>query len=405
MQQIQKTVDQFLGSIVGVGLICFGSFILLLASAQLNQSRLGDLLAGLAGETARTARTESFAYWGRVGSEVASGLGYGQPLSAGGSSAPVITPVVIIATQPASGGVSPTTVPQATARPTTYIRSSPLSEGGLLLWRGLDAAGQALPLGVSLQNVQNQVQAALQQNPGDLLALWLQSKLKACEPLYNQMVQANYQDVARANEIRAAADALINQCNSRLYEAYARKRWANITQWLSTLPADPAQASAMLGGLRITIGNKLDGPARQIRPEDTVEVSLQSFTEFALSGITFGLPVSTVNQLLGEGTWQLNSGPYTVAGALFPASTAEPAMPTEADLTPPSGQVSGTAGGAVEGTQSKPASGVYVVQAGDTLYKIARTFGVTPQALIAANQDVVGFNPDFIQVGMQLRIP
>lgn len=405
MQQIQKTVDQFLGSIVGVGLICFVSFILLLASAQLNQSRLGDLLAGLAGETARTARTESFAYWGRVGGEVASGLGYGQPLSTSGSSSSVITPVVIIATQPASGGVSPTAAPQATARPSAYIRSSPLSEGGLLLWRGLDAAGQALPLGVSLQNVQNQVQAALQQNSGDLLAIWLQNKLKACEPLYNQMVQANYQDVARANEIRAAADALINQCNSRLYEAYARKRWASITQWLSVLPADAAQASAMLGGLRITIGNKLDGPARQIRPEDTVKVSLQSFTEFALSGITFGLPVSTVNLLLGEGTWQLNSGPYTVPGTLFPATTAEPTMPTEADLTPPSGQVSATAGGAVEGVQGKPASGVYVVQSGDTLYKIARTFGVTPAALIEANRAVVGFNPDFIQVGMELRIP
>lgn len=402
MQQIQKTVDQFLGSIVGVGLICFASFILLLASAQLNQSRLGDLLAGLAGETARTARTESFAYWGRVGGEVASGLGYGQPLSTSGGSAVVITPVVIVATQAPSNS---TPAPQPTAQPSTYIRSSPLSEGGLLLWRGLDAAGQTLPLGVSLQNVQNQVRTALQQNSGDLLALWLQNKLKACQPLYDQMVQANYQDVSRTAEIRTAADALVNQCNSRLYEAYARKRWASITQWLSALPADPSQASAMLGGLRITIGNKIDGPARQIREQDTVEVSLQSFTEFGLSGVTFGLPASTVNLLLGEGTWQLNSGPYTVPGTLFPATTAEPTLPTEADLTPPSGQVNATTGGAVEGAQSKPASGVYVVQSGDTLYKIARTFGVTPQALINANQNVVGFNPDFIQVGMELRIP
>ncbi|MBL8046073.1 MAG: LysM peptidoglycan-binding domain-containing protein [Anaerolineales bacterium] len=402
MQQIQKTVDQFLGSIVGVGLICFASFILLLASAQLNQSRLGDLLAGLAGETARTARTESFAYWGRVGGEVASGLGYGQPLSTGGGSAVVITPVVIVATQAPSNS---TPAPQATARPSAYIRSSPLSEGGLLLWRGLDAAGQTLPLGVSLQNVQNQVRTALQQNSGDLLALWLQSKLKTCEPLYNQMVQANYQDVARAAEIRTAADALINQCNSRLYEAYARKRWASITQWLSVIPVDTTQASALLGGLRITIGNKIDGPARQIREQDNVEVSIQSFTEFGLSGVTFRLPAIVINQLLGVDAWQLNSGPYTVPGTLFPSTTAEPTLPTEADLTPPSGQVSTTTGSIVDGAQSKPASGTYVVQSGDTLYKIARTFGVSPQDLIAANQNVVGFNPDFIQVGMELRIP
>jgi LysM repeat protein len=275
------------------------------------------------------------------------------------------------------------------------------------LWRGLDASGQALPLGVSLQNVQNQVRTALQQNSGDLLALWLQNKLKTCEPLYNQMVQANYQDVARAAEIRTAADSLINQCNSRLYEAYARKRWASITQWLSVLPADPAQASANLGGLRITIGNKIDGPARQIREQDSVEVSLQSFTEFGLSGITFSLQASAVNQLLGVDQWQLNSGPYTVPGTLFPATTAEPALPTEADLTPPTGQVSATTGGSVEGGQggALTASGTYIVQSGDTLYKIARTFGVSPQDLIAANQNVVGFNPDFIQVGMELRIP
>lgn len=394
MKKIGETVDSFLGSIVGVGLICFASFIFLLASAQLNSSRLGDLLAGVAGETARTARTESLSYWGRVGAEVASGLGYGQPLTIGGGTGTVITPVAVVTVAPG------TPQPTATARPATYIRSSALSEGGYLLWRGLDAGGQALPLGVSLQNVQNQTRAALQQNSGDLLGLWLQKQIEKCQPLYNQMVQTNYQDATKANDIIAAADGLLAQCNPRLYEAHARKRWATLAVWLSQSQVDAARAAEYLSGLKLLVGAKLEGPAREIRAEDVVEVTVQSFPEFALGSITFRLRASALNQLLGEGKWQLNSGPYAVAGTLFPTSAPEPGKPTEADLTPPSGAASAQSAGA---TGAKP--GTYVVQQGDTLYSIARKFGVTPQALIEANRATVGFNPDLISVGTELTIP
>jgi len=404
MKKISETVDAFLGSVVGIGLICFASFILLLASAQLNRSRLGDLLAGMAGETARTARTESFAYWGRVGQEVASGLGYGQPVTGGGGV--VITPVVL--NTPGPTPLPGTPQPTATARPAAYIRSSPLSEGGLLLWRGLDAAGQPLALGVSLQNVNNQVRAALQQNSGDMLALWLERQLDKCLPLYNRMVQSqtNYQDINQASDVIAAADSLILQCNARIYEAYARKRWAMLNVWISPdpgKPPDPSRAAEYLAGLRLSIGDKLEGPARLIQPEDVFSVTIQSFPEFALSSLTLRLRAATLNQLLGEGRWQENGGPYTVPGTLFPVNLPEPARPTEADLTPPVAEAPGaSAQGAQAAGQGAP--GTYVVKPGDTLYSIARQFGLSPQALIDANRDRLA-NPNLIPVGLELRLP
>lgn len=46
----------------------------------------------------------------------------------------------------------------------------------------------------------------------------------------------------------------------------------------------------------------------------------------------------------------------------------------------------------------------YTVQPGDTLYSIARQFGVSPEAIIEANRQTLR-NPDTLRVGQQLRIP
>jgi hypothetical protein len=62
MDQIAKTVNSFVAFIVGIGLICFASFVFLLASARLSNSTLGTLLARsatayrLASETKSAAR-------------------------------------------------------------------------------------------------------------------------------------------------------------------------------------------------------------------------------------------------------------------------------------------------------------------------------------------------------------
>ncbi|MCI0394641.1 MAG: LysM peptidoglycan-binding domain-containing protein [Chloroflexi bacterium] len=56
-----------------------------------------------------------------------------------------------------------------------------------------------------------------------------------------------------------------------------------------------------------------------------------------------------------------------------------------------------------DGAPPPPTTGNYIVQPGDTLNALARRFGVTVQAILAANPSVT--NPNLIYVGQQLVIP
>ncbi|NLG26408.1 MAG: LysM peptidoglycan-binding domain-containing protein [Chloroflexi bacterium] len=47
---------------------------------------------------------------------------------------------------------------------------------------------------------------------------------------------------------------------------------------------------------------------------------------------------------------------------------------------------------------------VYTVESGDTLYSIARKFGVSWEAIWNANKDILP-RPEFVRAGQQLRIP
>ena len=416
MDQITKTVNTFLSYIVGIGLICFFSFVFLLASARLNNSTLGNLLASSAGETARMARSESFSFWGDVGQQVASGLGV-PSLGTPPTALPIITPAAPPTaappgptTPPPTAG--PTVAPTVTSppMPTSYIRSSPISEGGLLRWRGLEADGSLTPLGVSLESVRDQANLALSQNSGDLLALWLLKQWRNCDP-YLANMRANFADPAQVNVVRQGADDVLTKCNPRVYEAYARKRWADLQVWGSTANPDEARVGDLLAGLRIYVGAKVDGPARGNRPEDHVPVTFQS-PGFGLPGDkTITVTIGTVNEMLGnlsDKKWDFNAGPYTVKGELFPSNPPEPALPTDADLNPPvvapaPAPAEKLAQPSVQGTPTAPSK--YTVAAGDTVYAIARKFNVSVDALIAANPNTLGFNPNYITPGMELNIP
>jgi LysM domain len=417
MDQITRTVNTFLSYIVGIGLICFFSFVFLLASARLNNSTLGNLIASSAGETARMARSESFSFWGDVGQQVATGLGVSTVLGGSGTASyPIITPVVqVVAVATAVPGpttavpAGATAVPAATALPvpTAYIASSPLSEGGKLRWQGLEADGSLSPLGVNLESVRDQANLALAQNSGDMLALWLLKQWRTCEPYVTNM-RANFADPNQVNTVRQGADDVINKCNARVYEAYARKRWADITAWVTTPDAsrDEASVSKLLAGLKIYVGSKVDGPARGNRPEDHVPVTFQS-PGFGLPGDkTITVTIGSIDQMLGklaDKKWDFSSGPYVVAGVLFPANVPAPALPTTADLTPP--LVAPGAKSIPSGAATPTNPGKYVVAAGDTVYGIARKYNVTVDALIAANPNTLGMNPDYITPGMELNIP
>jgi hypothetical protein len=409
MDQISKTVNTFLSYIVGIGLICFFSFVFLLASAKLNKSTLGNLLASSAGETARMARSESFSFWGDVGQQVASGLGVSSAISSVTANYPIITPVAgtaPTAVVPVAPAAPATTVPvqaaAATPVPTSYIHSSPLSEGGLLRWQGLEADGKPAPQGVNMESVRDQASLALQQNSGDLLALWLMSKWRTCQP-YLTAMRANFADPAQIATVRQGASDVEAKCNPRVNEAYARKRWADLVAWASQPTPDDATGAKLLQGLTLAVGAKIDGPAREVRAQDHVPISFPPQPEYNFPGATFTVTVGLLDQAMGQGKWQFNSGPDIVPGDLVPANLPMPVMPTDAELTPP--VVAPSANKTVQSTAQPTNPGKYVVLAGDTVYSIARKFGVTPDGLITANPSTLGYNPNYITPGMELNIP
>jgi LysM repeat protein len=415
MDQISKTVNTFLSYIVGIGLICFFSFVFLLASARLNNSTLGGLLAQSAGETAKMARSESFSFWGQVGQQVASGLG----VSSIGIPA---TPFPLMTPQPTTPPAGPTSPPATqaptqsptTQAPTTYISRSGLSDGGLLRWQGLEADGQTFsPMGVSLETVRNQAEAALQQNAGDMLGAWLLSKYKACEPDL-AAVRGNWADVQQVPAVIQGAENIINKCNARVYEAYAVRRWAMLTRWGSVSPDKRPEDDVpnLMAGLRVFIGTKVDGAARANNVRDHVTVTFET-PGFNLPGNTITVTIGTVNKMMGTNLgdtdgWKFGTTaivPHNDKNFLFPDNPPAVIMPTDAELTPPAAQPAAKAVQPnVQPTQAAN-PGQYTVQSGDTVYAIARKFGVAVDALIAANPSTLGYNPNYITPGMVLNIP
>lgn len=78
---------------------------------------------------------------------------------------------------------------------------------------------------------------------------------------------------------------------------------------------------------------------------------------------------------------------------LTPTATPRPQVPPLPEATLPPAETP---------TLSPVASTTYTVQAGDTLSAIARRFGTTVEAIVAANNLT---DPDLIQVGQELVIP
>jgi LysM repeat protein len=80
-----------------------------------------------------------------------------------------------------------------------------------------------------------------------------------------------------------------------------------------------------------------------------------------------------------------------------PENLGRPVVPP--DVTPPPGGGGGEGGGMGE---LPPPGGIYIVQPGDNLFRIALRYGLTTQALANFNGII---NPNRIQVGQEIRIP
>jgi LysM repeat protein len=145
-------------------------------------------------------------------------------------------------------------------------------------------------------------------------------------------------------------------------------------------------------GQRLTIptGSGSPAPAPQPQPGGTTVYIVQRGDWLAKIAARFGTTVQAIQAAnnLGNSTLIFVGQRLTI-----PTGGSGPAP------APPPGNTSTPAP-----TQPPPSGGntVYVVQRGDTLNRIAFRFGVTVQAIVAANP---GLNPNLIFVGQQLSIP
>jgi LysM repeat protein len=85
---------------------------------------------------------------------------------------------------------------------------------------------------------------------------------------------------------------------------------------------------------------------------------------------------------------------------LIPTPTIPPQFLATAG--PPPTSIPGALSTPVPAVPSTTLPGTYTVQRGEWIYSIARKFGITPQALIAANP---GVNPNVLYPGQVLHIP
>jgi LysM repeat protein len=119
------------------------------------------------------------------------------------------------------------------------------------------------------------------------------------------------------------------------------------------------------------------------------------------------LPLAAAGVLLivaGVGGYTLAQLVAVVASAQAPRATLAPAAPAPSLPISESPQPSATASASptVVAATSSPSPRIHIVQPGEYVTLIAQRYGVTPQAILRANNIP---NPNYIEVGQQLIIP
>lgn len=90
--------------------------------------------------------------------------------------------------------------------------------------------------------------------------------------------------------------------------------------------------------------------------------------------------------------------PTQKGGVIVPT----PRPGTQVPVTPTASPSAGAGETATVGPSPTPSGNVYVMKPGDTLSAVAASYGVTVDALLAANP---GLNPNAIAVGTEIKIP
>jgi LysM repeat protein len=117
------------------------------------------------------------------------------------------------------------------------------------------------------------------------------------------------------------------------------------------------------------------------------------------------LPFAAAGVLLiaaGVGGYTLAQLVAVVASAPAPRATLAPAGPLATPTVTPSPVPTPSPSPTVVAATSSPSPRIHVVQPGEYVSLIARRYGVTPQAILRANNIS---DPNYIEVGQELIIP
>lgn len=119
------------------------------------------------------------------------------------------------------------------------------------------------------------------------------------------------------------------------------------------------------------------------------------------------LPLAAAGVLLiaaGVGGYTLAQLVAVVASAPAPRVTLAPAapLPTAAATSSPQPSATASPSATLAAASSSPSPRIHVVQPGEYVTLIAQRYGVTPEAILRAN-DIA--NPNYIEVGQELIIP
>lgn len=153
---------------------------------------------------------------------------------------------------------------------------------------------------------------------------------------------------------------------------------------LVVMGAAPAQSASSLGQHTVKQGETLYciGRAYGVRPDAIASANgLNRLARLSVGQVLTIPPVAWAAVPAGPVCVAQFASPYIGATAAQATATPTPAVTTQ--------------------TVSTNTTGSYVVQRGDTLFRIARRYGVTVAALKAAN----GLTRDLIYPGQVLRIP
>lgn len=286
---------------------------------------------------------------------------------------------------------SPVNQPTAEQPPSLYLNPSAISlEVGqtavIEVWAEGVGKVKALSLEASFDPSLIQVEDAdpaaegIQATPGDLMGLVLENRVEEGRLFYNAAVEPG--------EAARAGGQLLSITVRGIAPGTTLLRWENIAA--QDVAGGPVDVSALSEGL-ITVSGMAAGPTEEVPPPVVEASPVATLTPWMASSTPMPPATGGIYYVVGPGENLFRIG--------LKFGTTAQAIATASGIPDPRQVAAGTM---VLIPVPPPGGGYgYYVRPGDTVYSIARRFGMTVEELAALN----GIGPDFaIRAGTVLKV-